>query len=321
MPLTNFPNGVLATPVVGANKFAGFWTNRVWFVDGANGLDGNSGKDPKLPLKTIARAVALAGRDDTIYIRPLVRNNKYNENITVPVPTATANLEGLSFIGTGNGFGNYTAQAVTIRGVLAVDSPILKLLASHANVENMHFRTRAAQTTAGLINCPNNSGGGTNVGSSIVNCTFSTDMGATATAGVAQKCIVFDSTGGARVEGCVFQDLRMAISATSSASATGGLIIRGNQFLGTAANIACDIHFTDITMISIVGNVFGHGVPSYGSFGGAVYNKYILCNGASSAGTLAVNFQGATDVAAGTNNTLGSLVTAGNFGIGGPWTS
>ena len=322
MGFTNFSNGVTSfgVPATGKN-YNGMWSGKVWFVDGRVGSDGNTGKSPARAVKTIQKAVDLAGTDDTIFIRPLAVGNFYTENVIVP----SATHAGLSIIGTGNGKGNSVYQACTLRGVLAVDDPILELGSSFANIENLHFWARAAQTHGfGILGNWNTAANASatllNIGSSVTNCAFNTDIvDAPPGAGVVQSAIRIDSTEGWLIEGNFFQDTRVGISVGSTVSASYQIVVKDNLFKGIASNIAADLMLADTTGIEIVGNVFGHAVPSHAA---GTMTKYIfVVGGATVTGGVAKNYQGAAAVAFGTNNTASSLIAAGNFGLGGPWTS
>jgi hypothetical protein len=93
-------------PVGGMSRFAGLWRGRTFYVDGTSGVLGNNALTPRRATTTLARAVALAGTDDTIYVRPQAVGVRYTENVVVPVTTHA----GLSIIGTGNGRGNSVYQ-------------------------------------------------------------------------------------------------------------------------------------------------------------------------------------------------------------------
>lgn len=71
MPLTNFPNGITSfgVPVLGA--VGGIpYTGTYWFVDPANGADGNEGTSPEFPFATLYRAVSKArsGKNDVVVL-------------------------------------------------------------------------------------------------------------------------------------------------------------------------------------------------------------------------------------------------------------
>jgi hypothetical protein len=302
------------SPVASAPRFAGMWSGKVWFVDGTSGSNGNSGRTPSKAFLTLAYAVSRARTNDTIYIKPLAVGVRYTENITVPVATHA----GLNIIGTGNGFGNSVYQACSVKGATGTATPFLTLNSSFANIENLHFYSTAAQVTNGFAAWIRwNVSSALNIGSSLVNCAFTTNPDSEATAGATQPAVRCDSTEGILVQGCSFKDCRIGVSVGSTASASDSINILDNQFVGLASKVAADIYVTDCTNMNIIRNIFGHAVPtnSAGSL-----TKYIYVAGTTT-GTVAANYQGASDVAAGTNNTLGSLISAGNFGLGGPWTS
>src|SRR3990167_1661634 len=220
---------------------------------------------------------------------------------------------------------NSVYQACTLRGVLAVDDPILELGSSFANIENLHFWARAAQTHGfGILGNWNTAANASatllNIGSAILNCSFNTDiLDAPPAAGVVQSAIRLDSTEGQLVEGCFFQDCRVSISVGSTASASYQIVVKDNLFKGVASNIAADIMLADVTGIEIVDNKFGHAVPSHAA--GTMTKFIFVVGGATATGGVVNNFQGESAVAFGTNNTASSLIAAGNFGLGGPWTS
>lgn len=316
--MTTVSDGLMqwgGAPVEGAHRFAGMWTGRVWFVDGTDGLDGNSGKTPSKAFLTIARAIAMAGTDDTIYIRPKAVGNYYTESLTVPVTTHA----GLNIIGTRGGNGTSVYQACTLRCASnSVDAPVITANSSFLNLENLHFWSRAAQTHGfGVLARWNTPVGlALNIGSSIVNCGFSQDYEDHAATGE-QDAIRFDSTEGMLVEGCQFRDCQQSISIGSTQSASYSIVIKNNLFKGIASNIAADIYATDVVGLNIVDNKFLHAVPSKST--GSLL-KYIYCAGTVSGG-MAGNYQGENEVAAGSNNTLSNIIASGNFGLGGPWTS
>lgn len=306
-------NGI---PMIGMPKpgfIPGLWGSKVLYVDGTYGSDGNNGLSPKRAVQTIQKAVNLAGRDSTIYIRPKTIGYRYQENVTVPVTTHP----GLSIIGTGNGRGTSVYQACNWRCETSSAVATLLLHSPYANVENMNFFPMATQLVCGIISINWNTGGGLNMGSSIINCGFWGNPDSLPAAGVLQSTIRLDSTGGILIEGNIFKNCRIAISCHSTMSAGDSINIIGNQFTGTAANIAADIYITDYTQMNISQNMMGHDVPAQAA---GPLQKYIYCSG-TVAGNVTGNVQGAADVIAATNNTLSNLICSGNFGLAGPWTS
>lgn len=274
----------------------------VRYVDGGLASPGSGERFSEAHL-TFQQAVNRALRDDTVYIRPLAVGNFYTENVVVPPSTKA----GLSIIGTGNGKGNSVYQACTIRGVLAVDDPILELGSSFANIENIHFWARAAQTHGfGVLGNWNTNQGASavllNIGSSIVNCSFNTDiLDAPPGAGVVQSAIRIDSSEGWLVDGCFFQDCRVGISLGSTVSACYQIVVQNNKFKGIASNIAADLMLSDTNGIEIDNNTFGHTVPSHAA---GMMQKYIFCIGGTTVtGAATRNAFASANAGYGTDNT------------------
>ena len=294
---------------------------RVRFVDGARTTNGE-GFTFDTAHNTLQRGVTASARDDSIYVRPLAVGNFYTENVVVPVGTHA----GLSIVGTGNGKGNSVYQACTIRGVLAVDDPVLELGSSFASVENLHFWARAAQTHGfGVLGNWNTAQGASttllNIGSQVINCSFNTDiLDAPPGAGVVQSAIRLDSTEGWLIEGCFFQDCRVGISVGSTVSAAYQIVIKDNLFKGVASNIAADLMLSDTNGIEIDGNTFGHTVPSHAA---GTMQKYIFCIGGTTVtGGVTRNYFASANAGYGTDNTNNAeLKRSGNFYSAGIMTS
>lgn len=304
-------------PVGSLSHFAGLWKGRVYFVDGVNGSDGNRGTKPTKAFKTIQKAADLCTLNDTIYIRSLPLGSYYTESVVVP-NTAT----GINIIGTGNGKGGSVYQSCTWRNSSnTVDDSALDLRPGHSNVENIHFFSRAAQSSGFGIKAYWNTGSGLNIGSSIVNCGFSSDLADhPAAAGVVQSAIRFDSGEGQLVENCFFVDCRVGIASGSTMSAWKELVVKDCIFNGLAANIAADLFLADGTNLSVVNNVFGHTVPSHAA---GTMQKYIFCVGGSTVtGSAAGNFFGSANAGYGTDNTNNAgIIRSGNYYTAGLMTS
>ena len=83
-----------------AVQFSQFW-GYTYFVDGVNGVDTNDGLTPGTPKKTIQAAVTVAGRGDTIYIRPQTYTlgtgfARYTEDVIVPLATNDLSIIGVT---------------------------------------------------------------------------------------------------------------------------------------------------------------------------------------------------------------------------------
>ena len=66
MPITNFPNGISSQGVPLPQQIVG--TGVRYFVDPANGADGNSGKQPDQAFKTLGQAKLVVATNDVVYI-------------------------------------------------------------------------------------------------------------------------------------------------------------------------------------------------------------------------------------------------------------
>ena len=331
MTITRFPHGILATPNLGGpnvRSFPGLWTNRILFVDSANGSDGNFGESTSDPVASIGRAVALAGTDDTIYIRPkpvtadwpdldpryATYTSTYVENVTV----AATLKNGLSIIGTGNGGPAY--PSVMMKGVVGIATPTINILGVYTNVENITFGFAAAQLVQGVVRLLNSGtvGAGDAFGGCISNCYFDRS-GYNVDTGPA---LVINAVSAGTVQNCIFDNCLRAISIESAAGSGDNILIKGNQFMGTASNISCDIYITDCDDVMIIDNTFGHAVPSHGVYGGAIINKYVNVSG-TCAGHLTGNFfaHSTTTVIIATDMNLSNITFGANWGAKGDYTS
>jgi len=87
------------------SSFAGYWGSQVWFVDGDNGNDGQSGKKPTNAFATIAKAVTEMAAGDTIYVRPRVPKadasdqEVYEENQIIPYAKHSVSIIGTTNAG------------------------------------------------------------------------------------------------------------------------------------------------------------------------------------------------------------------------------
>mgnify|MGYP001244487535 CR=1 FL=1 len=322
-------NGVPMIGMSSPGKIPGLWSGSVLFVDGRAGSDGNRGLSSDKPLKTIQKAVDLAGRDATIYLRPLNAGVRYTENVVIPCTSnADHAKEGLSIIGTGNGRTTTRDQSCVWKGVVGVNSPAITANSSYNNFENLSFLSVLVQQgigkSFGLLIRQNSATfqtgtTGFNIGSTISNCNFLQDQYLSPPADSIVSAIHFVATDGHTIEGCKFMDCRVGISSTGDATGNSCISVLNNLFHGVAAKIGADMYMIDVAGLEVVGNTFGHAVPTQACGSGAL-KKYVIVGGTVT-GTLAGNFQGDLSVAAGTNNTITGLIAAGNWGLAGPWTS
>jgi hypothetical protein len=189
------------------------------------------------------------------------------------------------------------------------------------NLENLSFLSVPAQkgeTHAFAVLLRQNSAGGVagstgfNVGSSIVNCGFLGDFEDNPPVGDIQPAVHLLATDGHVFEGNVFTDCSVGISSSGDLTGNSCIIIKDNQFNGTAANISADLYLIDVAKLQIVGNNFGHALPSNNN---GNLKKYILCSGTTT-GNIAFN-SFATDTATeATNITVNGMMMGVNFVAG-----
>lgn len=286
------------------------------FVDGTRSTDG-PGLDFGNAHNTIQRAVDKCAFEDVIFIRPKALGTYYTESVIVPATTH----RGLSIIGLGNGKGGSVYQACTWRNSSdSVDDSALDARSGHMSIENIHFFSRAAQSSGFGVRAYWNTGSGLNIGSAIVNCGFSADKADhPAAAGVVQSAIRFDSNEGMRVEDCAFVDCRVGIASGSTMNAWKELWIVNNHFNGLAADIAADLFLSDGVNLALIGNHFGHTVPSHAA--GTMQKYVFVIGGATVSGHASGNFFASANAGFGTDNTASSIVRSGNFYDAGLMTS
>jgi len=151
MSLTNFPNGILATPNLGGGDYAGLFDSKVYFVDGDNGNDAGQGTNED-PFKTIQAAITYADTMDTIYIRPLAPDadasepGTYEEDLTIAYAKHGLRLIGVGPSGSGIPFFGPKIKNATATALLTVN-------ASGVHIEGLQFNcTRNGGTYGVLLN-------------------------------------------------------------------------------------------------------------------------------------------------------------------------
>jgi hypothetical protein len=286
------------------------------YVDGSLGTGGD-GLSFEAAKNTIQAAITAAENDDIIYIRPKALGSYYTESVIVPNTT-----RGLQIIGTTMTKGGSVYQACTWRNSSnSVDDSALDWRGGHASIENIHFFSRAAQSSGFGIKAYWNTGSGLNIGSAILNCGFSADLADhPAAGGVVQSAIRFDSTEGQLVENCFFIDCRVGIAAGSTMNAFKELWIIKNTFSGLAANIAADLMISDGSNLEVHENAFGHTVPSHAA---GTMTKYIFqIGGTTVTGSATGNRFGSANAGFATDNSnMTGVIRSGNFYSGGVMTS
>ena len=213
------------SPVSSGGNFAGWWDTTVWFVDGDNGNNANSGKKPTAAFSTITKAITEAAAGDTIYVRNRIPQSDasdptlYAENLTIPFAKSR-----MSIIGTSPSAGNpYFGPKIKLTGaVWAVD-----VEAANTNLENLNVHKTG--TNSGGIRLNGVSGYATlagSCGSTVSNCMLRY-AGTTTAAGIS-------IVGGYSTitSNCVFMSCSTGWAITSTVLPSRGHEIRNSRFLG-----------------------------------------------------------------------------------------
>jgi hypothetical protein len=207
MGITNFD-------VVQANAFIGGILpispfGNVWYVDGSNGADANTGKNPQTQaFLTIAQGISKAVAGDTIVIVPKTMAAgatdpaSYAETVIIP-----AAKHSLTLLGVGNRTQGGLPQ-MKIGG--SSTTPMLTIRAPGCRVMNIGFN--GASSTGGGIKLDDDGSTKTAFGTEIANCHFKNLKG----------------TGNASTEGAIFW---------SSAGGAWQVLIKDNLFYNCRAGI------------------------------------------------------------------------------------
>jgi len=275
--ITNFPDGIMATPSVGGNSdFAGWFGTDVWFVDGDNGNDSNVGSSTE-PFATIQAGINAASAQDTVYIRVLAPDadasepGTYEEDLTIAYAK-----HGLKLIGVSPQYGVWGGPKIKN----ATAAALLTVNASNVHIANLQFNcTRNSGTygiyLAGVAGYATLAG---SVGCVIQNCMFknsSASYGAINIVGgygsVIRDCNFYNAVRGVwmsssslpsndhRIINCDFTDNNGAAIAEHIVTASGShvsWVIRdctfgeATNFIEVGANnsgIIANCHFEDLT--------------------------------------------------------------------------
>ena len=312
MSLTRYPGGI-DTPFItsGGARFSSPWATH-YFVDGDNGNDGNTGKEPSKAFKTIQRAVTISTGGDVIYIKPKTYTlgtgfARYTEDVVIAQS------------GAGNGVTDKNANksliGVTQRNVPTDFLGVRWKFASTTNlniespcthVENIGFFTEGA--TYGIyLECDGAPRTKTNDGSSIYNCAIK-----------GEGKIYSDGSNELEIIHCRFQakydGTVGGINLVGSANAIARPIIRDCEFIGGNAN-----NMSDACIIGAA--------PWYDAVIRDCYfnaetdtNVYINIAGSTSTGTISNCHFSCADVSSG-RIVEGGLICTGIYDGGGLATS
>lgn len=148
LPALKYGAKITSADVVGIGSFDGLFKTNVWYVDGTNGLDSNTG-DFDNPFKTIQKAITTSGSQDTIYVRTLAPDTdasdpgQYAENLTIPYAKHGLKIIGVSSSGTKMPYAGPKIKNASAGALLTV-------LASGVHLENLQFNCTRNSGTYGI---------------------------------------------------------------------------------------------------------------------------------------------------------------------------
>ena len=277
MGLTNFPNGIMATPNIGAGRLADIWAaDNLFFVDGVSGDNANEGKRPDGAKKTVSGAISAATKDAVIYVKPNTTTASaqtyYRDNITVPLTKPN-----LSIIGCGAGGSNpnsYTGVQLKVSAAVTTGH-LIDVQGAGLYLENMRL-TGNSMTGTGAIVHANASATLAPGGLHIRGCLFEAavqeaSLGADPTGG----SITFGTCNYTLIENNWFYNTLTGVGGIANYGTMGRINILNNIFSGAPAARGVDIHLypgssTYGSGVVIAGNIFADGLPT-----GGTINRFI----------------------------------------------
>ena len=294
MGLTNFPNGIMATPNIGGvGRLSDIWASEnIYFVDGINGSTDNPGKEPRTAKALPSQAVSAASKDAVIYIKPQTTTGSavtyYRDNITVPVTKPN-----LSIIGCGATWGNpnyYTGVQIKAAAA-ALDSHLIDVDGGGLYLENMRLIGEdMTGSTASIINADLVGSTQRSRGLTVNACIFEDDLAA---ASLGTTPIWGTITGSSityiLVENSTFFNCMTGIGLIGNLGVLGRIAIRNNVFAGAPGYRDVDIKIVPGSgqygsWIEISRNIFSDGLPT-----GGTTNRFVHIIGTGT-GILAGNY-------------------------------
>lgn len=245
----------------------------VWFVDGDNGLDGNSGRKPETAFKTIGAAATSTNAElkegDTIYVFAKTYTTSatdpasYAETIIITTPQ-------ISIIGVGNSRTQGGLPQMKIGG--SSTTSMITIRAGGVTIANMGIN--GASSTGGGIEIDQNAAGSEVIGTAILNCHFK-NCKKHATNGGLGGAINWSVDGGGwqtLIKGNRFYKcLADIVVIGTSNTVPQDVVIEENVFSGPAANVDINIKTggSGVNGLIIHNNVF-QCLPAIGSGSNAI---------------------------------------------------
>ena len=145
LPALKYGNKILESEIQGGvNVFSD-----VWYVDGDNGSDSDTGVDPEHAFATIQAGIDAASSQDTVYIRTLAPDadasepGTYEEDLSIPYAK-----HGLSLIGVGATNGLQPFGGPKVKNATA--TTLLDVKASNVYIKGLQFNCTRNSGTYGI---------------------------------------------------------------------------------------------------------------------------------------------------------------------------
>ena len=328
MPLTHYPHGIFATPLIGGSdggydRLMTLWnSSNIWFVDGDLGSASNAGNEPDHSVALISTAISKASIGAVIYVKPrqlaTAVQTYYQDTIVVPIT-----LSNLTIIGAGNPGSNSGVQVKPAD----VTTHLIDVKAPGLTLENMRLTLNGgtADLKMSIVHAVNATAVTTPAGLVIRDCRFEGDKSVPSITSSTDMCssIALGTCNYTTIENNVFYSCHGGIVAQLSTAAYHNLIIRGNIFSGAVANRALDVWLSTGTTggTEIIGNIFGDGLPTHaGGTGGNYFLKITgdgsgsIVNNAFATATLSFGAAGSQAIFPATFFSMGNTYSAASAG-------
>lgn len=182
----------------------------LYFVDSANGNDGNLGFLEQHPFQTLARAAAVAGERDTILLNP-----GGSETLSAAIALTAADLKVVCPVGRGE-----SGYTLTAAGTL----DLLTVAGARNTFEGLILKHTGEEASASGINLA-----ATADKAVIKNCIF--DDSAIATTFTGAGVEITNACNDVLVEGCVFKECKFGVLfAVATGIDNAGAVIKNNKF-------------------------------------------------------------------------------------------
>ena len=322
MSVTNFPDGIFATPNLGGglDAFAG---GKVFYVDGDYGNDASQGSSPSEAFATIQAAVTFAAAQDGSIVYIKARNMaagasdpvSYAESVTIPATCSRMALIGVSANRTQMGLPQIKPAGTAHAYCLTINAP-------GCLISNLGFN---GNSTAGaplngaiLLNSNGATGTISSLGTTITNCHFKNCAGTTVTDCRTGGAIDWTAQGdGWQVriaDNRFYKNVCDICLLGTTNTVPQDVIIERNVFSGPTASVDTNVYIaggSGMTGVIVDSNNFG----PIGTLGSAVVKRLISATGC--VGMFSRNMCQTTGLTYGATGNAGVIPTtmmiAGNY--------